>query len=588
MKPAKRMLSFFIAAVLAVTSLFLSATQLKVSAASVLKITGTDIWVRTAPGTGADATKIGKTNTPDSYEIKGTTEKDGYTWYNITYNGQNAWVPIADSTWGVVVETTTDPEFEKKIADFPESYKEKLRSLHLSYPNWEFVADKINLSFDYVVRQEELYMRKQVPNTYALSRRTLAQGSYDWNTGVFTDKNGGWVGASREMIAFFMDPRNFLDEDVIMFMQQSYDSATQTADGVKKIIAGTFLEKNYTGGNYVDDIMEAAKQSGVSPYVIAATIITEQGVNGTSSLISGTYSEEYKDCFNFFNVKASGETETDVIVNGLKYAKKHGWNTRRASIIGGAIFYNNGYISVGQDTFYYMDFDVKGGFDHQYAESVRDAYVKTSQAKDAYLSDTSSKLYFKIPVYNDMSDEVSPTPVSVDALNNYYITGMSVSGSASSLTPSFDKFIYDYSLTVSGNAEINLTVPSGASITGAKMSGNDLVLTVKGAAGYSDTYTVGISCTAAANLVIKVGGAAYTTIALNANSSAYVLGDPSLDGKISLVDLSLVKMHILGISGSTLTENAFKAADVNKDGKISIVDLAAIKMHLLGVKYISG
>ena len=54
---------------------------------------------------------------------------------------------------------------------------------------------------------------------------------------------------------------------------------------------------------YVDIIMDAAAQSGVSPYVLAAMILQEQGTNGGSPLISGNYSG-YPGYYNFFNVEA--------------------------------------------------------------------------------------------------------------------------------------------------------------------------------------------------------------------------------------------------------------------------------------------
>ena len=56
---------------------------------------------------------------------------------------------------------------------------------------------------------------------------------------------------------------------------------------------------------YIDIIMNAASQSGVSPYVLAAMILQEQGNNGTSPLISGNYSG-YEGYYNFFNVEFKG------------------------------------------------------------------------------------------------------------------------------------------------------------------------------------------------------------------------------------------------------------------------------------------
>ena len=46
-------------------------------------------------------------------------------------------------------------------------------------------------------------------------------------------------------------------------------------------------------------IMDAAKSSGVNPYVIAAMLIQEQGVKGTSGLISGA-----TGIYNSFNIES--------------------------------------------------------------------------------------------------------------------------------------------------------------------------------------------------------------------------------------------------------------------------------------------
>ena len=55
--------------------------------------------------------------------------------------------------------------------------------------------------------------------------------------------------------------------------------------------------------SYADAIMSAAQSSGVSPYVIAAMIIQEQGRNGTGNSISGNYAG-YTGYYNYFNVGA--------------------------------------------------------------------------------------------------------------------------------------------------------------------------------------------------------------------------------------------------------------------------------------------
>ena len=63
-------------------------------------------------------------------------------------------------------------------------------------------------------------------------------------------------------------------------------------------------------------------------------------------------------------------------------------------------------------------------------------------------------------------------------------------------------------------------------------------------------------------------------------------GDVNKNGKIDIIDLAAVKLHLLKMKGKELKDTALIAADVNKDEKISIVDLAAVKMHLLGKKLI--
>ena len=177
-------------------------------------------------------------------------------------------------------------------------------------------------------------------------------------------------------------------------------------------MAGTFLANGY-GGNadaYINDIMAAARESGVSPYVIAGTIRIEQGVNGTSSLISGTYSG-YQGYYNFFNYGASG---SNVVVNGLKYAKNQGWNSRRASIIGGAKLYASGYISAGQDTYYYMDFNVKfpSKIWHQYATSLYDQCVKAVSMRSVCTANKNAAMTFKIPVYTSMPSSAYRAPTA--------------------------------------------------------------------------------------------------------------------------------------------------------------------------------
>lgn len=218
----------------------------------------------------------------------------------------------------------TDPEFEKTLDGFPEDYKNLLRTLHSTYPNWKFTAYNVGLTFKEAV--EAQYGVSSVSNTRKWVEFTYIGNewrdirAYDAATDTWITLENRWTYASREAIEYFMDPRNSLnDEKIFAFAKQSYNAETQTKDALRTIVKSTFLESGYDGNTdaYLDDIMEAARLSGVSPYVLAATIIVEQGTKGESSLISGVYSG-YEGYYNFFNFGASGQ---DVVGSGLTYAK---------------------------------------------------------------------------------------------------------------------------------------------------------------------------------------------------------------------------------------------------------------------------
>lgn len=391
-------------------------------------------------------------------------------------------------------------DFEQNLLNFPDSYRESLRALHNIYPNWQFVPDKLNVAFDTAVDKEYgtsvTKNQKYVELTYEGEHWRDPRANQN---GVWLEPEPRWTYASRQAIAYYMDPRNSLDADkIFVFMQQSYDSQTQTKDTLRSVVANTFLANGY-GENkdaYIDDIMQAALESGVSPYVIASTIIVEQGTSGTTNQISGTYTG-YEGLYNFFNWGASGTTREAITVSALERAKTEGWNSRRASIIGGAKEYADGYISVKQDTYYYKDFNVVNinNIAHQYETAVYGAWNKASYLKKGCITNKDATLIFKIPVYNDMPNSAVSKPTQ----NSTPVTP----------TP-------------------------------------------------TPTPTPSVS--------IKKG-------------------DINSDGKINVVDLASVKLHILG--RKTLSGNAFDCADINRDGAVNVIDMASVKLHILGKKTIS-
>ncbi len=174
---------------------------------------------------------------------------------------------------------------------------------------------------------------------------------------------------------------------------------------------------NYGSGTYVDIIMRAGQSSGVNPYVLAAMIIQEQGVNGNSGLISGNTSP-YQGYFNFFNIEAYQKGDQSPVQRGLWWASQSGsygrpWNSREKAIIGGADYYGSNYVKAGQNTLYLKKFNVMGAnrYKHQYMTNVEGAAGEGAKLSKAY-SDTlkNSALEFCIPIYNNMPEPPEPIP----------------------------------------------------------------------------------------------------------------------------------------------------------------------------------
>lgn len=183
-----------------------------------------------------------------------------------------------------------------RAAGFPDSYISALSALHTAYPQWQFQAVKTGLDWNTVVSKESVNGVNLVPKTGNDATKSTADGAYDWTTNVWTVYDGSsWVGADADYIAYYLDPRNFLNEtDIFQFESLSF-SKVQTRQGVSSILKGTFMENMVEDSDgsaldYAQAFMDIGEETGVSPYHLASRVRQEQGLKGTSSLISGTYS----------------------------------------------------------------------------------------------------------------------------------------------------------------------------------------------------------------------------------------------------------------------------------------------------------
>lgn len=561
-------LSFAIAASMAASCLTASAANMTGSCtADVLN-------VRSGAGTGYS--KTGTVSYGDSLTILSeTTDSSGAKWYkiscgNVTGYVSAAYVQLTSSG----SQGSSDADFESYMTKqgFPESYKPYLRTLHEQHPKWIFTAQKLGVDWNTALKEECVVGRNLVHSSALASWKSMEKGAYDFNGGYWYGLDGSWVAASKEIIMYYMDPRNFLNDTYIfMFENQSYDPSYQTESGVKTILADTFMSGSYTCPDtkkkytYSQTFMDAAKKSGVSPYHLASRCRNEQGVNGAPQSL-GTV-KGYENYFNFFDIQAYATSTMTAAEMGCKYAKTTNptyllpWTNQYKSIVGGSIFLGTGYITKGQDTLYLQKFDmVDGGnglYYHQYMTCVFGQANEAISLKNAYSQDIlNSAMEFKIPVYNNMPDKLCPKPTS-SGDNNNYLNSFSVSGT--SISPKFDKFTTSYTATV--KAEISsVTVNANPLGKSAKVSGKGKVSLKTG------ENTAKVTCTAASGVKRT-----YTIkITRKAASQTLQQGDVNGDKYLTVVDALLMLRYNAG--KTQLDPAQLKRADMNGDGKVDVID----------------
>ncbi len=584
-------------------------------------INARNVFVRKTAGTAGEY--ILSLYTGDAVAIKGQTTVDGNLWYHVT--GTKSGVAFDGYVYGsyvsinVVVENNVDFETKLRTLGFPDSYISKLMALHAKYPKWEFVPVLTGLDWNTVITKESANGINMVPKTYDDSMKSTASGAYDWNTNTWTIYDGSsWVGANPQYIAYYMDPRNFLDDvSIFQFEALSY-STSHNLDGVKAVIGSSFLSKDVVDSdgttlNYASTFMQIGQLTGVSPYHLAARVRQEQGA-GTSSLISGKYAG-YEGYYNYFNFGASGSGTTAVITSGLAYAKAQGWNTRYKSLYGGAAKISSNYISRGQDTLYFQKFNVvyqASLYGHQYMGNVIAAYSEGRNMANAY-TDKQQAFVFRIPVYTNMP----ATNVTFTATGNpnNYLQSLTIAGQ--SLTPVFSGSQTEYSLIVP-NAISAITVtaaPVAATsvVTGTGyytlVEGNNTVqVNCKAQNGNIKTYTINVFRQEAPVVTTPTSNVPTSTTYTVGNFITGVTPGTTAATFVSAFTASGCTFKLLKADG---TENTGVVAtgnkltlynggtivaaydvvvygDVSGDGVVNVADVVKMSRHILGKSYLTG
>ncbi len=668
MNKLKRFISIFLCVTLLITGMGMGGAFLDVFAAEETALYTATVNVDDELNVRAQAnttSKIIGTLKPNT-TVNIYSEKTN-NWYKIGYGTGYGYVSATYlKDIKPVIQYDYDADFETNLEKqgFPESYKALLRKLHANHPEWIFTADHLSMTWADAVKNESVVGKSLVQDGTSLipdSYKSMTKDAYNWTKNQYVSyDSGGWVTAHSDIVAYYMEPRNFLNENYIfMFLDQTYSPNLQNIEGLRKILKGTFMEGKFPEDTYetwADLIMDAAKQSGVSPYVLAASIIIEQGSNGGGHSISGT-EKGYEGYYNFFNISAYARGGLSAVANGLNYAKggadgkstSYGrpWNTRAKSIIGGATYYANGFVKRGQDTLYYKKFNVitPTYYINQYMTNVQGAYHETGKLKSAYAGvNADAALTFAIPVYKSMPEKNTTALPTAKGANNYYLLSLNVDGKS---VTNFDKYVTSYEMIVHADlSEITVaaTAQSTAKISGTgkitlKEGKNIVTITVTAASGKTAKYTLSVfredgsgdtdgsnpstptisgkytistyvsgveTETKVADFIKNFGVTDGTAKVFNSAGkektagvvatgdsvavydtagkqqlkyNIVIFGDPTGDGKISIIDLASIQIHLLG---KTPLKGQFNTAgDVNHDGKISIIDLAYVQKHLL-------
>ncbi|MDD6102359.1 MAG: cadherin-like beta sandwich domain-containing protein [Clostridiales bacterium] len=377
-------------------------------------------------------------------------------------------------------EGTYDEEYAKKLlsAGFPESYLPALCYLHSKHPKWVFTPYITNLDWEKSLEKEYTSLYNMVPNSSIDSWKSTGKGAYNWETNTYTIlDSGGWVAASKEVLAYYMDPRNFLTEHgIFMFEKLTYNPEVHNETGVNNILKGTFMDSKYDGTHtYASLFVEAGKKYNISPFMLAARARQEQGVNGTSGSVTGKV-PGYEGIYNFFNFGAYKTATMDAVTRGLWYASQtdaatlRPWNSKYKSIMGGSSMIAKNYVAVGQNTLFLQKFNLTptNTYAHQYMGAIQAPASEAVSQRNAY-ANLEQAIIFSIPVYKNMTEEPADRPDGYGNPNGF-LKELNVSNIE--LTPNFSYDVLKYSVVVDYETdEITLSATPVASTTAVSGTG---------------------------------------------------------------------------------------------------------------------
>ena len=339
------------------------------------------------------------------YSIEYRVYEIGKGWQEWAYEGEVAGTTgqnIQISAIQIRIKIKTDnnrSNFSVINTSKYKGYKEALQKLQQQHPNWTIKLVYTGLKWDDVLNAEQGRDSKGEPFSLTQEKGNWRDSSDD------NSYQGGWYKASREAIAYMMDPRNSLDQYYVFQFQNLARSSNETVQRVSTMTNGTYLK------NYNSTLVNASQIYNVSAFHLASRMLMEQGTSGWS--ING-YSYNGRMVYNYANIGATGNTIENIKVSGAKYAYEHKWFSPEFCINGTAQWIYNNYLSNDQNTKYFEKYNVvkQPYYTHQYMQNIRAANdeghnTAKSLEKNGLLN---SSYEFLIPVYEEMPDTACTRP----------------------------------------------------------------------------------------------------------------------------------------------------------------------------------
>ncbi len=540
-------------------------------------------------------------------------------WYKIQYYGDKVGYICKNYVTKKEDIIAENNEFSEQLiqAGFPESYVPYLTYLHNKYPSWSFVPKQTKYDFSFSVSAEEGKCYMQTTNNNYRTSTTPAEGS-------------SWFKVNSAVIAFYMDPRNWLTEERI-FMFEKLDYTDSLEENYLSLVKTIFGGGKLADDKYTIPMVNAGRTNRISPLAIASRIRLEVGPNGSDSTSGAEFTfngKTYSGYYNFFNIGAFEDTVQGIKVNsvlrGLLYAAKvisrsgEPWNNIETAISEGISFLANGYINNGQGTIYYQKFNVSpdakySSFTHQYMTNIQAPATEGGQSYNSYkkggMLDTA--FVFEIPVYSNMPAYTS-LPNSGDTNNN--LKSLAVDGYY--LSPAFDDDILTYevyvptsttSITINAEKASELSKLEGIGTFELPEAETDFTVTVTSQVNEEKNYTITVKKvddTTTVDQSIQASG-----LSVHEDFLTKIKNDTTLEAiTTSLRNTGTQNVVIKNLNGdiigagdiigtgynitiSTVTETkSFTAVingDTSGDGKITILDLLQVQKDIKGASKLS-